>query len=88
MSSGGRPGPSNPHPATDARRPGTPASMTPKERKKQQFENMVKSAIMAATVVKNTGDTMRLLGPLKGLMGSLIALMENVKVGPLDFLPN
>jgi hypothetical protein len=62
--------------------------MTPKERKKQQFENTVNSAIIAATVVKNTGDTMPLLRPLKGLMGPLIALMENVKVGPLDFLPN
>jgi hypothetical protein len=83
MSSGGRPGPSNQHQATDARRPGTPASMTPKERKKQQFENTVNSAIMAATVARNAGDTTPLLGPLKGLMGSLIAMLENVKVGTI-----
>jgi hypothetical protein len=83
MSSGGRPGPSNQHQATDARHPGTPASMTPRERKKQQFENTVNSAIMAATVARNAGDTTPLLGPLKGLMGSLITMLENVKVGTI-----
>ncbi|PVF92192.1 hypothetical protein CPB86DRAFT_830154 [Serendipita vermifera] len=79
MSFGGHPGPSQHHHAKDERPPGTPASMTPKERKRRQFENAINSAILAATVARSAGDSTPLLGPLKGLMGSLIGVLENVK---------
>jgi hypothetical protein len=85
MSARDRPRHSHPIQTTSAGRTGTSASIAVKGKKKQQFENTVNGAIMAATVARSAVDTISVLSPLNGLLDSLITMLESVKVGPSNF---
>ncbi|PVF98144.1 hypothetical protein CPB86DRAFT_389260 [Serendipita vermifera] len=80
MYHGNRAGPSQSRQSTNTTgRPGTPASMTPRERKKKRLDDAVNNAITIAKIAKDTGETIPLLAPLKASMGIVITLLEIVK---------
>jgi hypothetical protein len=56
-------------------------TFTAKDRRKKRFDDAVEDAILAAKLTRDASNTVPILGPLKALMTTLIALLENVRVG-------
>jgi hypothetical protein len=50
------------------------------KRRKERFDDAISSAIVAAKIARDAGDSAPLLSPLKTFMESLVALLEVVKV--------
>jgi hypothetical protein len=61
-------------------RPETPIASSSKEKKKAKSDSAVNNAIKITRVAKDATETVPLLAPLKVTMGSLIMLLENIKV--------
>jgi hypothetical protein len=74
-------GSSQPSRITGKKHAGTPASMTPKDRKRKRFDDAINATITIAKLARDAGDSSPLLGPLKASMGMLVTLLETVKVG-------
>jgi hypothetical protein len=62
--------------------PSTPT--TPKEKKKGLSGDVVNNAIKITKVAKGATETVPLLSPLRATMGSLITLLETIKVNFLQ----
>jgi hypothetical protein len=51
--------------------------------KRRRLDEVLDGAILVAKGTKEVGGSVPILAPLKVSMGSVITLMENLKVGPL-----
>jgi hypothetical protein len=77
-------GPPGFHQSNGKAPPSAPTTSTSKEKKKAKGHDAVNSAIKATKVAKGATETVPLLSPLKVTMGSLISLLETIKVENLQ----